>query len=99
MKRLISIAIFLFLLSCGGRKDELDEKFVQAYAEILIAGERFKNDSLKLKSEISSILSRYRISRAEMDSIAREYNREPERWAKFYNSVRKYLEKKFRNVK
>jgi hypothetical protein len=95
----IIILIVVFLMSChSDREKDKDAKFAQIYGEILFLTEKFKNDTIKLKMKIDSVLSANKIEMREIDSIAKVYSKDPEKWAKFFDEAKKYLDKKSLNA-
>ncbi len=93
------ILIAVIFISCrSDREKDKDAKFAQTYGEILFLTEKFKNDTIQLKVKIDSVLSANRIEMREIDSIARSYSKNPEKWASFFEEVKKYLDKKNLNA-
>lgn len=75
-----------------------DKRFAQTYGEILFLTEKFKNDTIQLKMKIDSVLSANKVEMREIDSIARAYSKDPKKWAKFFDEVKKYLDEKSLNA-
>ncbi len=97
LKYILPVLIFFF--SCHADKGKnKDEKFVKTYGEILFLTEKFKNDTLKLKDKIDSVLNVNRITMKQIDSLTYVYGKDPQKWAKFFDDVKKYLEDKKLNV-
>ncbi len=98
--RLAYIVLLLcFVLSCNTEKrKDTDKKIVKTYAEILFLTEKFKNDSIKLKQKVDSILSLNNLTMKQIDSIAGEYSKDPKRWVEFFDEVKKYLDEKNLNA-
>lgn len=89
------LPLLIFLFSCHADKGKnKDAKFVQAYGEILFFTEKFKGDTLRIKEKVDSVLNVSGITMKQMDSIASAYSRDPEKWAEFFENVKKYLEEK-----
>ncbi len=98
--RFAYITLFLlFILSCNAeKKKDTDKKIVQTYAEILFLTEKFKNDSIKLKQGIDSLLKSNNLTMKQVDSITAEFGKDPKKWADFFDEVKKYLDEKSLNA-
>ncbi len=93
------LLILIFFFACHVDKGKTkDEKFVKTYGEILFLTEKFKNDTLKLKEKIDSVLNANQMTMKQIDSLAYVYSKDPQKWAKFFDDVKKYLEDKRLNV-
>jgi len=93
------ILILTLFLSCNAEKGKgTDKKIVQTYAEILFLTEKFRNDSIKLKQEIDSLLKSNNLTMSQVDSITTEYSKDPKRWAEFFDEVKKHLDEKSLNA-
>ncbi|CUS80242.1 hypothetical protein [Candidatus Kryptobacter tengchongensis] len=99
-KTYILILTLAFFVSCGSEKGEdKDKKFVQVYAEILYLTEKFKTDTIQLKTKIDSVLSVNQVEMKQIDSIASSYGKDPKKWSEFFDKVKKYLDEKSLNVR
>lgn len=97
LKYILPALILLF--SCHAEKGkDRNEKFVKTYGEILFLTEKFKNDTLKLKEKIDSVLNANQMTMKQVDSFVYVYNKDPKKWAEFFDDVKKYLEDKKLNV-
>lgn len=95
----IVILISALFMSCRSeREKDKDAKFTQTYGEILFLTEKFKNDTIQLKMKIDSVLNANKVEMREIDSIAVVYSEDPKKWAKFFDEVKKYLDKKSLNA-
>lgn len=96
----ILVLLLVFFISCRTeRKKDKDNEFVRVYAEILFLTEKYKNDSLKLRMKIDSVLTANKMTVQKFDSIANAYSKEPQRWVEFFEEVKKYLDERSLNVK
>lgn len=94
-----AILLLIFFFACQADKEKTkDEKFVRTYGEILFLSEKFSGDTIKLKEKIDSVLSVNQATMKQIDSLANLYSKDPQKWAKFFDDVKKYLEGRRLNV-
>jgi hypothetical protein len=81
--------IILFIISNGLRTspDLSEEKFVEVYVQLSIARETFDEDSGKFEEDRKEILEKYSVTQEEIDEFVKEYNRNPEKWAKVWERI------------
>jgi hypothetical protein len=69
-----------------------EEKFVEVYVQLSIASEMYDTSSTKLEEERKKILEKYSVTQEEIDRFIKEYNRNPEKWAKVWEKIVRQLE-------
>ncbi|MFC2131660.1 hypothetical protein ACFLSQ_09520 [Bacteroidota bacterium] len=89
MKRILLIIMSVFLFSsCDIFEDDYDD-FIDAYKNIIVTREKFKNDSVKAEQEIQKI---YKIFGFTTESFKEEYfdlaNEKPRRFYELIDSIR-----------
>lgn len=84
---LISSIIF----SCSENKNEFDERFLNAYSEVLIARESISEKS-KADSAVAAILSTYNYSEPEFRKEFEVRIKEPQKFMKTLDSIRNLIQ-------
>ncbi len=89
MKRIFIITLSILLFSsCDIFEDDYDE-FIDAYKNILVTREKFKNDSVKAEQEIQKIYEEFGFT---AESFKEEYfnlaNEKPRRFYELIDSIR-----------
>ena len=89
MKRILIITMSTILfISCDIFEDDYDD-FINAYKNILVIREKFKNDSVKAEQEIQSIYEEFGFT---AESFKEEYfnlaNEKPRRFYELIDSIR-----------
>lgn len=74
--------------ACTKSWTQEDERFVQAYTEILIAREQFANDSAQANKRVHGALSQYGFSEGVFRSRFNELSRNPEKLRQLLDSAR-----------
>jgi hypothetical protein len=69
-----------------------EEKFVEVYVQLSIASEMYDTSSTKLEEGRKKILEKYSVTQEEIDRFIKEYNRNPEKWAKVWEKIVRRLE-------
>ena len=73
------------------------EKFVEVYVQLSVASEMYDTDPAKLEQERKKILKKHGITQEEIDYFIKEYNRNPEKWAKVWERIVRRLEEEIGN--
>jgi dsDNA-specific endonuclease/ATPase MutS2 len=93
---LLSISVFF---SCDYFSDD-HEEFIDAYKHILIAREKYKDDSLKADKEVEKIYDKYGYTKnsfkEEFFEIAQE---EPKRFRELLDSIRERAVRELQTIK
>jgi len=69
-----------------------EDKFVEIYVQLSIASEMYDTSSTKLEEERKQILKQYNVTQEEIDHFIKEYNKNPEKWAKVWEKIVRRLE-------
>jgi uncharacterized membrane-anchored protein YhcB (DUF1043 family) len=69
-----------------------EDKFVEVYVQLSIASEMYDTSSTKLEEERKKILKQYNVTQEEIDHFIKEYNQNPEKWAKVWEKIVRRLE-------
>jgi hypothetical protein len=86
---LILFAVLIFIQGCQ-RMGVIDEdKFVEIYSDLLIAG-----DTTSVAEAKDIVFPRYNISEDEYQNTVEYYNNNPEEWETFFNKVIAHIEQK-----
>jgi membrane protein insertase Oxa1/YidC/SpoIIIJ len=98
----ISVALLLIVLFIifDGLKTSSElspEKFVEVYVQLSVASEMYDTDLAKLEQERKKILKKHGVTQEEIDHFIKEYNRNPEKWAKVWERIVRRLEKEIGN--
>jgi major membrane immunogen (membrane-anchored lipoprotein) len=90
---LVPIVILSSILIPGCSSKTLNEdKFVKIYAEIIIAQDTAKFVPNNFKPVEDKIFKRYGITGGEYSATVDSYNKDPEKWEKFFNKAISYVE-------
>jgi DNA repair ATPase RecN len=73
-----------------------EEKFVEVYVQLSMASEMYDTSSTKLE-ERKKILEKYNVTQEEIDRFIKEYNRNPEKWAKVWEKIVRRLDEEKAN--
>ena len=65
---------------------------MEVYVQVSIAYEMYDTDPDKLEHERKKILEKYEITQEEIDHFIKEYNQNPEKWAKVWEKIVRRLE-------
>lgn len=74
--------------ACTKSWTQEDERFVQAYTEILIVREQFANDSAQANKRVQDVFSQYGFSEGVFRSQFHELSRNPEKLRQLLDSAR-----------
>ena len=99
---IISVAFLLTILfvifdSLRTSSELSVEEFVEVYVQLSVASEMYDADPAKLEQEREKILEKYGITQEEIDHFVREYNQNPEKWAKVWEKIVRRLEEEKAN--
>jgi hypothetical protein len=73
------------------------EKFVEVYVQTSIVSEIYDTDPAKLEQERKKILEKYNVTQEEIDLFIKEYNKNPEKWARVWEKIVRRLEEEKTN--
>lgn len=82
------VAGAMMFSACTKSWTQEDERFVQAYTEILIVREQFANDSAQANKRVQGALSQYGFSEGVFRSRFNELSRNPEKLRQLLDSAR-----------
>ena len=87
----LMIVSVLFISSCSKRTLNEDD-FAKIYAEMVIAQDTalYANNNFKLIQD--AIFKKYGISRLEYSETIESYNKDPQKWEKFFDKAISYIE-------
>jgi hypothetical protein len=91
MKYLILFLLPVLFIASGCRGEGVieEDKFVEVYADILIAG-----DTVSVGEAKKIVFPRYNISESDYRSTVEYYNSNPEEWENFFNKVIAHIEER-----
>jgi hypothetical protein len=69
-----------------------EDKFVEVYVQLSIASEMYDTSSTELEEERKKIFEKYSVTQEGIDHFVKEYNRNPEKWAKVWEKIVRKLE-------
>jgi hypothetical protein len=86
--------IVLFIIFDGLKtSSELSpEKFVEVYVQLSVASEMYDTDPAKLEQERKKIFEKFGVTQQEIEHFIKEYNKNPEKWAKVWEKIVRRLE-------
>ncbi len=94
LKSLIVFLIPLITLAVGCANKNIDEeKLIKIYTDIVVAQDTIKAPSYNFDSLKTVVFNRYGITSKEYNSTINNYNKDPQRWEKFFDKVTAYVEK------
>ncbi|MCK4385105.1 MAG: DUF4296 domain-containing protein [candidate division Zixibacteria bacterium] len=70
---------------------------MEVYVQLSVASEMYDTDPAKLEQERNKILRSYSVNQEEIDHFIKEYNRNPEKWAKVWERIVRRLEEEKAN--
>jgi len=73
------------------------EEFVEVYVQLSVASEMYDADPAKLEQEREKILEEFGVTQEEIDHFVKEYNQNPEKWAKVWEKIVRRLEEEKAN--
>jgi hypothetical protein len=88
----LSIILFIIFSRLKTFSKLSEEKFVEVYVQLSIASELYDTSSTELEEERKKILEKYSVTQEEIDRFIKEYNRNPEKWAKVWEKIVRRLE-------
>lgn len=65
---------------------------MEVYVQLSIASEMYDTNPAKLEQERKKILEKYSVTQEEIDHFIKEYNQNPEKWAKVWEGIVRRLE-------
>ncbi len=77
---------------CGNKKILDEDKFVRIYTELIIAKDTSAAVSSKGNGLLRKVLSRYSVSEKQYKETVDYYNRDPEKWRKFFQKAITYAD-------
>lgn len=89
---LLLIILFLIFDSLKTSSELSEEKFVEVYVQFSIASEMYGAEQDKLEEERRKILEKYNVTQEEIDLFIKEYNKNPEKWARVWERIVRRLE-------
>ena len=93
--KIFILAFLLFLLpGCNQNKIIQEEKFIEIYTDIIIAKDTVSETAQAKDAVIKGVLTKYNITLDDYKTTVEYYNRDSERWEKFFAQAITYLEKK-----
>ena len=105
-KLIIAICVVLLLIILFIISDSLktppglsEERFVEVYVQLSLALETYDADSGELEQERKMILGKHNVTQEEIDRFVREYNLDPEKWAKVWERIVQRLEEEEEKAK
>jgi len=69
-----------------------EDKFAKIYAEMIMAQDTANYAPNNFKPVQDTIFKRYGVTRAEYTSTVEAYNKDPEKWEKFFDKAISYVE-------
>ncbi|MCJ7577178.1 MAG: DUF4296 domain-containing protein [candidate division Zixibacteria bacterium] len=88
----ISIILFIIFYPLKTSSKLSEDKFVEVYVQLSIASEMYDTSSTKSEEERKKILKQYNVTQEEIDHFIKEYNQNPEKWAKVWEKIVRRLE-------
>jgi len=70
---------------------------VEVYVQLSVASEMYDADPAKLEQEREKILEEFGVTQEEIDHFVKEYNQNPEKWAKVWEKIVRRLEEEKAN--
>jgi len=86
------IIVSAFILSGCFRKTVDEDKFAKIYAEMIIAQDTATFAPNNFKPVQDTIFKRYGVTRSEYTATVDSYNKDPEKWEKFFDKAIAYVE-------
>jgi predicted ATP-binding protein involved in virulence len=86
------LAISAILLSGCSKKTVDEDKFAKIYAEMIIAQDTANYAPNNFKPVQDTILKRYGVNRTEYTATVEAYNKDPQKWEKFFDKAISYVE-------
>ncbi|MFQ6031817.1 MAG: DUF4296 domain-containing protein [Candidatus Zixiibacteriota bacterium] len=69
-----------------------EEKFVEVYVQLSFASKMYETNPAKLGQERKKVLEQHAVTQEEIDRFIKEYNINPEKWAKVWERIVRRLE-------
>ena len=70
---------------------------MEVYVQLSVASEMYDADPAKLEQEREKILEEFGVTQEEIDHFVKEYNQNPEKWAKVWEKIVRRLEEEKAN--
>jgi len=91
-KLIILISLAIVFISCKNEKTIDEEEFARLYYNLLVIQEKFKADSILLKSEQDKLFQKSGVIEKQYYSTLTAYNKDPERWRTFFEYLKSYTD-------
>lgn len=93
MKVISSIVLIVIVLSfsCSDSAPIEDKKLIKIYSDMLFMQDTTALSQVEIKH---NVLKKYSVNQSDYDKTISVYNKNPERWQKFFDSVVVYIERK-----
>jgi uncharacterized membrane-anchored protein YhcB (DUF1043 family) len=88
----LSIILFIIFYRPKTSTKLSEDKFVEVYVQLSIASEMYDTSLTKLEEERRKILEKFGVTQEEIDHFIKEYNQNPEKWAKVWGKIVRKLE-------
>lgn len=82
----------LNLTGCGNKKIINEDKFVKIYTELIIAKDTSSSVPSGKNVLLKKVLSRFNVSEEQYKETIDYYNRDPEKWRKFFRKAISYAD-------
>lgn len=93
IKFTLSIVPVLLLSACDKGPPIPEDKFMQAYVDILVAQDTTTTTPFSMDSLRTVILKNNNLLPEQYDAMIEYYNARPEKWNPFFDSVTVYVER------
>ncbi len=95
------LGIIVLILLCTPRSSSglSEEKFVEVYVQLSIAGDMFAADSLKLEGERKKIFEQAGVSRDDIVGFVNRLNQKPQQWDRVWKKIIEKFEEKRQQLK
>lgn len=86
------IPVSINFTGCGNKKIIDEDKFVRIYTELIIAKDTSNSIPTKKNGLLEKVLARYNVSEKQYKETIDYYNRDPEKWRKFFQKAISYAD-------
>ncbi|MDR3627980.1 MAG: DUF4296 domain-containing protein [Ignavibacteriaceae bacterium] len=87
-----ALTLSAILLPGCSNKTVDEDKFAKIYAEMIIAQDTANYAPNNFKPVQDTILKRYGVNRTEYTATVEAYNKDPQKWEKFFDKAISYVE-------
>jgi len=91
-KLIILLSFSIIFISCKKENTIDEEEFAKIYYNILVAQEKFKADSILLKSEQDKVFKKFGVNEKQYYSTLTSFNKDPEKWRTFFEYLKSYTD-------